>query len=157
MIATAPDRETESASVQREHCERILHMLTDAAVEGKAVLTSHLAAFSRNHTARISNLRADGHDIVCENVPEHLRAPGKGRQTQYRYIGRTDDALRDTLHAVNGSLKPAYLRFRQYRGGQARGEMTLRVFDKDGGLTTTVDATPLSLQPGDTLQLDRVS
>jgi len=143
-MISAADRETESTSVRREHCETFLQMLTEAASKGQPVPTSRLAAISRNHTARISNLRADGHDIVCENVPEHLRAPGKSRQTQYRYRGR----LAETAHLL----------IQQYRGDRLIDTAILRPFSFacGNGVTMILDK-PLVCETGDQLTLDRVA
>jgi len=55
---------------RNSHTERILGMLVTAAGQGNPVYTDDLAKFSRNHTARIYDLRKRGHVIVCERVPE---------------------------------------------------------------------------------------
>ena len=117
-------------------------MLTEAAARGEAVLTSQFAAISRNHTARISDLRADGHDIRCENAPTHLHVPGTGRQTQYRYIGNTREIAHE-MFAVGHPLKSGPLVLRQYRNGSERGCLRLRPFATGGGISVLFDR-PLS-------------
>jgi hypothetical protein len=148
------NREAKSTTVRHQHCATFLQMLTEAAARGEAVLTSQFAAISRNHTARISDLRADGHDIRCENAPTHLRVPGTGRQTQYRYIGNTREIAHE-MFAVGHPLKSGPLVLRQYRNGSERGCLRLRPFATGGGISVLFDR-PLSFLAGDTLAMSYV-
>lgn len=73
------------------HCELFLAMFEAAADENRPVYTADLAAISRNHTARISQLRNRGHVIKCEDVPADDPRYGKGA-TRYRYLGCNERA-----------------------------------------------------------------
>jgi hypothetical protein len=129
-----------------EHCRIFLAMLT--AEEGKAVPTYELAKVSRNHTARISNLRSVGHDIKCEDVPEAQRMPGDGRQTQYRYIGFTGKNMAGVMDAATyNSLKPGYVRITHVRDGEER-TMFLRPEANRTGFSVTFKK-PMEFQQGD--------
>lgn len=82
-----------SSVKQHAHCELFLKMFQEAAALGRPVYTADLAAISRNHTARISQLRKLGHVIVCKDVPEGDPRYGEGA-TFYWYRGTTDEASR---------------------------------------------------------------
>jgi len=143
-------------SLHSEHCRMFLAMLTEAAAKGEAVPTARLAEISRNHTARISNLRAAGHDIRCEDVPDSARAPGEGRQTQYRYIGFTGKNMADVLDtSAYDSLKPSCLSLTRVRDGEEFG-LVFRPEAAGKGIVVTLDQ-PLSLNPGDMLRIERIA
>ncbi len=76
-----------------DHCEIFLNMFRAAAAEGQPVYTADLAKLSRNHTARISNLRAAGHVITCAAVPEGDARYGP-KATMYWYHGPRREAER---------------------------------------------------------------
>ena len=73
---------TLTAKPRREnHCRRMIRLLQEAM--GGWVPCKTFTEFSRNHTARISELRNEGFDIECSGEDEH-------GVTFYRLVGQED-------------------------------------------------------------------
>lgn len=137
-----------------EHCRIFLSMLTKAAEEDRAVPTYELAKVSRNHTARISNLRSLGHDIRSEDVPEAMRMPGEGRQTQYRYVGFTGKNLAEVMDVATNSLKPSFVRVTRIHDEQRESTLLRPEASGDGFLVTF--EKPVTFHAGDQLLMESV-
>jgi hypothetical protein len=138
-----------------EHCRIFLAMLTAAAEQGKAVPTYELAKVSRNHTARISNLRSAGHDIKCEDMPHALRMGSDGRQTQYRYIGFTGKNMAGVMESATNSLKPCFVKLTHVRDGDEHTTFLRPEANREGFSVTF--KRPLEFQKDDQLIIEYVA
>lgn len=139
-MRTAEDQALDKAA-QAEHCERFLELLRGA----EEVPASTLASISRNHTARISQLRAKGWDIRCRF--------GDGRQTFYRLYGRKGEGTKKVLQEVSCHLaQPIKLTVRR------AGKVSVPYFGSppvatERGFEFTFPST-LRLEPGDVVEIE---
>ena len=91
MTTNQLEKPMEAITIRREnHREKILRLLQEA--EGGWVPCSTFAGFSRNHTARISELRNLGFDVECSEEDENgstfyrLVSEGEARGARKRFI-----------------------------------------------------------------------
>jgi hypothetical protein len=129
-------------SVQEPRLTRHNQIILDMLREGP-VTNVEIAKVSKNHTARISNIRAEGYDIRCDFLDR------KTGLTQYTLVGRTPPAEK------SGSKSNAMF-IRHRRGGQLVAQFEL--VPKVNGDEIVIDV-PFSLNflQGDTLSTHKAA